>query len=357
MEKYGKKKELHCKFIDLEKAYDRVLREELWYCMRKSGVAEKHVRLVRDMHGNSVTVVRSATGVTKGFTVKVGLHQGSALSSFLFAIVMDRLTDDVRQEAPWTMLFFADDIVICQDQAASRGQSGEVERDERRGMKVSRSNTECMCVNGSGNGKICLQKEELKKVNEFKYLGTTMESNGEYSREVKNRIQVGWSNWRRVSAVIHDRRVPAKVKGKVYKTVVRPSMLYGLESAALTKKQEAELEVAELKMLRFLLGVTRMDKIKNEYIWGTVHVKCFGDKTREARLRWFGHVKKREEEYIGRKVLAMELPGKRGGGRPMRRFMDAVREDMEVVKIREKDVLDRRKGDRRCYPLWRPLME
>ena len=58
------------------------------------------------------------------------------------------------------------------------------------------------------------------------YLETTMVSNGEYSREVKNRIQVGWSSWRRVSAVICDRRVPAKVKGKVYKTVVRPSMLY-----------------------------------------------------------------------------------------------------------------------------------
>ena len=39
--------------------------------------------------------------------------------------------------------------------------------------------------------------------------------------------------------------------------------------------------MAELKMLRFL-GVTRMDKIKNEYIWGTANVKCFGDKTREA---------------------------------------------------------------------------
>ena len=48
-------------------------------------------------------------------------------------------------------------------------------------------------------------------------------------------------------------------------------MLYGLETVALTKKQEAELEVAGLKMSRFSLGVTRMDKIKNEYIWGTAH--------------------------------------------------------------------------------------
>ena len=56
---------------------------------------------------------------------------------------------------------------------------------ERIGMKVSRSKTEYMCMNGSGKGKICLQKEELKKVNEFKYLGTTMVSNGEYSRGEK----------------------------------------------------------------------------------------------------------------------------------------------------------------------------
>ena len=82
--------------------------------------------------------------------------------------------------------------------------------------------------------------------------------------------------------------------------------------------------------------------IKNEYIWGTAHMKCFGNKTREARLRWFGHVKS-EEEYIGRKVLTMELPGKRGRERPKRRFMDAIREDLEVVKIREEDALDRRK--------------
>ena len=83
----------------------------------------------------------------------------------------------------------------------------------------------------------------------FKYLGLTVQSNGECGREVKKRVQAGWSGWRRVSGVICDRRVSARVKGKVYKTVVRRAMLYGLESVALTKRQEVELEVAELKML------------------------------------------------------------------------------------------------------------
>ena len=75
-------------------------------------------------------------------------------------------------------------------------------------------------------------------------------------------------------------------------------MLYGLEAVALTRKQEMELEVAELRMLPFSLGVTRLDRIRNEYIRGTAHVGSFGEKQREARLRWFGHVLTRDRGYI-----------------------------------------------------------
>ena len=73
-----------------------------------------------------------------------------------------------------------------------------------------------------------------------------------------------------------------------YQVLVRPAMLYRLETVALTKRQEAEMGVAELKMLRFSLGVTRMDKIRNEYIRGTAQVRRFGEKTRKTRLRWYG---------------------------------------------------------------------
>ena len=115
MEKYREgHSKLHCVFMDLEKAYTTVTREELWYCTRKSEMAEKYVRLVQDMYKGSKTVVRCAVGTTESFKVKVGLHQGSALSPFLCKVIMDRLTDEVRREPPWTMLF-ADDIVICEE--------------------------------------------------------------------------------------------------------------------------------------------------------------------------------------------------------------------------------------------------
>ncbi|KAK3553332.1 hypothetical protein QTP70_000849 [Hemibagrus guttatus] len=150
MEKYRDgQRELHCVFVDLEKAYDRVPREELWYCMRKSGVAEKYVRVVQDMYERSRTVVRCAVGQTEEFNVKMGLHQGSALSPFLFAIVMDQLFEEVRQESPWIMMF-ADDIVICSESMEQVEENLERWRFalERRGMKVSRIKNELLCLAG-----------------------------------------------------------------------------------------------------------------------------------------------------------------------------------------------------------------
>ncbi|KAK3565299.1 hypothetical protein QTP86_004795 [Hemibagrus guttatus] len=158
--------------------------------MRKSGVAEKYVRVVQDMYERSRTVVRCAVGQTEEFKVEVGLHQGSALSPFLFAIVMDQLSEEVRQESPWTMMF-ADDIVICSESREQVEENLERWRFalERRGMKVSRSKTEYMCVNErEGSGTVRLQGEEVKKVQEFKYLGSTVQSNGECGKEYKKHL-------------------------------------------------------------------------------------------------------------------------------------------------------------------------
>ena len=117
---------------------------------------------------------------------------------------------------------------------------------EKRGMKVNSSKTEYLCING-GNNEETVKMEDTKvlRVKEFKYLGSTVQESGSCEREVKKRVQAGWNEWRRVSGVICDKRLPARVKGKVYSSVVRPAMVYGLETLAVTKKQVEEMEVAE----------------------------------------------------------------------------------------------------------------
>ena len=100
-------------------------------------------------------------------------------------------------------------------------------------MKVSRSKTKYLCING-GNDDEAVKMEDAKvpRVKEFKYLRSTVQESGGSEREVKKRVQAGWNGWRRVSGVICDRRLPARVKGKVYSSVVRPAMVYGLETVA-----------------------------------------------------------------------------------------------------------------------------
>ncbi|KAK3534032.1 hypothetical protein QTP86_000637 [Hemibagrus guttatus] len=341
MEKYRDgQKELHCVFVDLEKAYDRVPREELWYCMRKSGVAEKYVRVVQDMYERSRTVVRCAVGQTEEFNVEVGLHQGSALSPFLFAMVMDQLSEEVRQESPWTMMF-ADDIVICSESREQVEENLERWRFalERRGMKVSRSKTEYMCVNGrEGSGTVRLQGEEVKKVQEFKYLGSTVQSNGECGKEVKKRVQAGWNGWRKVSGVLCDQKISARIKGKVYRTVVRAAMLYGLETVSLRKRQESELEVAELKMLstNFIpdrsrpgLTTTAIGAVDLQGAggnWATVGRRSRGGR-RVHRQR-----EKRKGKSVGLRIGTLNVGTMTGKGRELADMMERRKVDILCVQ-------------------------
>ncbi len=261
---------MHCVFIDLEKAYDRVPREELWECMRQAGVSECYVESIQDMYEGARTSVRSAAGLTKEFEVKVGLHQGSAFSPFLFAIIKDILTKDIRRDSPWDMLF-ADDVVLCREDKAELEESLERWRKafEERGLKVSRKKTEYLQVGGVDQAtELHIQGEAIKKVEHFKYLGSTVSGDGRCEEEVTRRVQAGWHSWRRITGVLCDRKLSPRLRGKIYKCVVRPAMLYSMETVAVTEGLEKTMETAELKMMRWALGVTRMNKVKKQLCLG-----------------------------------------------------------------------------------------
>ena len=100
-------------FVDLEKAFDRVPREVIWWALRNKGVMEREVRAVMEMYKEVETSVKLEGEMLEWFKIKVGVHQGSVLSPLLFAIVMDAITENV--EKGMKEFLYADDLVIMGD--------------------------------------------------------------------------------------------------------------------------------------------------------------------------------------------------------------------------------------------------
>ena len=101
-------------------------------------------------------------------------------------------------------------------------------------------------------------------------------------------------------------------------------------------------------MLRWMSGVTKLDRIRNERIRGTTKVGEISKKVQESRLKWYGQVLRREDEYVGKREMAMEVQGKRRRGRPKRRWMDSIRNDLSDKELSREDTQDRAK--------WRSLI-
>jgi hypothetical protein len=104
-----------------------VPRNVMWWALQKYKVSSKYITLIKDMYDNVVTSVRTSDGDTNDFPINIGLHQGSALRHYLFALVMDEVTRDMQGGITWCMLF-ADDVVLVDESRTEVDQKLELWR-------------------------------------------------------------------------------------------------------------------------------------------------------------------------------------------------------------------------------------
>ena len=128
---------------------------------------------------------------------------------------------------------------------------------------------------------IGFQYVQVPLTSRFKYLGSTIDSNGDIAANVTHRIKVGQIKWRTATRVFCNKSVPLKLKDKFYRVAVRPALLYGSECWSLRNAQERRLDTAKMCMLRWMCGRTMMDHIPNDAFRRALGVESIVNKIRE----------------------------------------------------------------------------
>ncbi|KAJ8715796.1 hypothetical protein PYW07_010278 [Mythimna separata] len=95
------------------------------------------------------------------------------------------------------------------------------------------------------------------------------------------------------------------------------------------QSQELVFRLFYRKISRKSMDVWRMDKVRNEYIRGSLKVAPVIEKLKGNRLSWYGHVKRRDETHVTKRVLSLHVDGWKGRERPKKRWMDCVRSDIK----------------------------
>jgi Reverse transcriptase (RNA-dependent DNA polymerase)/Endonuclease/Exonuclease/phosphatase family len=350
LEKHREKnKTVHMAFLDLEKAFDRVPHDLIWHSLRSHHVPEAYVNWVKLLYNNVTSNVRCAVGTSPAFNISVGVHQGSALSPLLFILCMDTITADIQSPHPWSLLY-ADDVFNADATRAEVQRQVQLwkTRLDEYGMRLNIKKTEYMECGPQTEGTINIDGEDLKKASEFRYLGSIISHDGSITPDVRARVNAAWMKWRQVTGVLCDRRMPDRLKGKIYKSVVRPVALYGSECWPASSSHEQTLHTMEMKMLRWSLGLTRWDHVMNEDIRKRLGVAPIQDKMMEARLRWYGHVVRSDESSVARTAMNINPEGRRPRGRPKKRWLDRIKEDMKTVNAQPEDAFERVKWKRLC---------
>ena len=227
---------------------------------------------------------------------------------------------------------YADDVAVIADTAEQLQE--EMERWntglERNGLKMNRNRTEVMFVgHRRENFYIRAGEQPLKQVENHMYLGVHFNEGNDQEVEINKRIAKYNANVNMLYPILKDKNVPRKCKITIYKTILKPVLTYASECWALTTKTKSKVQAAEMRVLRLIRGVTRRDRLRNDRIRKDLGVTSVLEEVERSKLRWYGHVKRMEEDRKPRKYLEWKPQGRRPVGRPRKRWMEGVCDGLE----------------------------
>ena len=155
------------------------------------------------------------------------------------------------------------------------------------------------------------------------------------------RARIGWVKFRECRELLNSKRFLLKLKGMVYQSCIRSAMSYGSETWCLRENEMAILRKNERAMVRAMCGAKLMDKKRTEDLMEMLGLKETAVQMVKANgVRWYGHVLRRDDGHLLRKVLEFEVRGKRKPGRPKKTWKTQVEKESKSVGLEKKDAMN-----------------
>ena len=378
-------------FIDLTKAFDTVPRSALWIVLEKLGVPHKMRSIIISFHDGMLAEVIHNGKVSDAFEVNNGTKQGCVLAPILFALyfavmlqnalhgnnfgvpITFRTTGglfNIRRFTAKTKLSLETicDLLFADDCALVAHSMNELQTAidsfsracKLFGLTISTKKTEIIHqrpANSTDQTPCVIKVDNVPlKINEkFCYLGSTVNEKASLDDELKLRISKASSAFGKLQDRLwnsHDVRLSTKIQ--VYKAAVIPTLLYSSETWTPYRKHINMLNAFHMRKLRAICNITWEDKITNHEVLSKCQITGIEAFMMRSQLRWTGHVVRMDNTRLPKALLYGQIASvARPPGRPLLRFKDKLKANINSLKIKEKDwestALDRPKWRATCH--------
>ena len=327
--------ETHMCFIDFEKAYDMVNRKTLLSVLKKRGINQKTIRILRDIYKRTKIRIKIGNSLDPEYTeVSRGVRQGCPASCILFNIYMDGIIREWYKTNPQgiqlneekkieTILFADDQVIISKNENELQRSVYNLEKIAKKfGMKISSSKTKTLAFKGKEptRSKIVVNGKIVEQTSSFRYLGTEISYRGEV--DIEEKITKFLRVTGLINRIMNPNNIRKETRIRIYNTLAVPMLTYGSEVWALKKRDKQRISAAEMRFMRKTAKVTLRDRKRNTDILNTLEATPIIKKIKNYRKNWRRHVNRMPETRSPRMIQRYTPTGKRPRGRPRRKLTD-----------------------------------
>jgi len=311
---------------------------------------QKNIELIKMCLTETYSRVRVGKNLSDMFPIRNGLKQGDALSPLFFNFALQYAfrrvqvnQDGLKLNGTQKLLAYADDVNILGGSVHTVKENAEalVVASKETGLEVNADETKFIIIsqvqNAGRSHCMKIDNSSIERVEEFKYLGTTLTNKSSIQEEIKSRLKVRNACYYSVQNLLSSSLLSKNLKIKIYIIIILPVVLNGCETWSLTLREERRLRVFENRVLRRVFGPKRDEvteewrKLYNEELSHLYSSPNIVRVVKSRRMRWTGHVVRMGEGRGVYRVLVGKPERKRPMGRPRLRWEDNIKVDLQEV--------------------------